>query len=102
MVAFSGNDVYVRVTADPTLRVEVPHTSESQRKLLLPGLDIHARTQRRVFEASRNIDNDFTAWQPALAVAVDVCIRDLAQSDVSANVHVPAVEIAVDVRLMPR
>src|SRR5262249_12145413 len=88
------------VAAEPALRVHVPDPVEPERHLPLPRLDTNASAQRLVLETTCDVHQDLTAWQPALTASVDVGVADRTQTQVAADVRVPGVEAAVDLRVV--
>ena len=58
-----------------------------------PGLDPDACPERLVLEAADDLDEDIALGQPPLAAAVDDRVRDGAEPDVAAHVHVPARQV---------
>src|SRR5262249_5363059 len=77
-----------------------PEPSEPKRHLALSGLDARPGAQRLVLEATSNVNQQFTTRQPAFAAAVDVGVADRTQAQVAADVRVPGVEAAVDLRVV--
>src|SRR5215472_16330199 len=89
--------MHVRVARPPPFRRHVSDAPDLQRQVSLTRLDPHSLPKRLVCEPARDIHDDVASWQPSLAGAVDVCVAALTQTDVTANVVMPAVEILRDV-----
>ena len=87
----------MRVARPPSFRSHVSDAPDPQRQVSLTRLDPHGLPERLVFEPARDVHDDVASWQPSLAGAVDIRVAALAQTDVTANVVMPAVEILRDV-----
>ena len=92
-----GQEVHMRVARIPACGCEIYVPSQAQGKVPLAGLDPDRLAQRFVLETPRDVDQHVTARKPALAGAVDVRVRRLAEAYVAADVLVPAAEVLVDV-----
>src|SRR5919204_3995651 len=87
----------VGVATEPPLRIHVRPAPQPQRELLLTRLDRDPLAQRLILIATRDVDQDLAARQPALTAAVDVGVRDLAKTKVAADVDVPGAQVRIDV-----
>jgi hypothetical protein len=87
----------VRVAGPPSFRSHVSDAADPQRQVSLTRLDPHGLPERLVFEPARDVHNDVAPRQPSLAGAVDIGVAALPQTDVTANVVMPAIEILRDV-----
>gem|GEM_PF-4111294 len=85
---------------EPALRVHVRPALEPQCQFALPRLDADLCPERFILEAARHIHQHLTARQPALTAPVNVCVRDLPQAQVAADVDVPGAEVRVKVIVM--
>ena len=86
----------MRVTREPALALEVRDAAHAHGQLAPAGLDLDPAAHGLVLEAAREIDRDPAERQPALALAVDVGVRGLAEAQVGADVEVPVAEVRVD------
>ncbi len=89
--AWTGSAHASRRTPARSRHIRVP--AQAQGQLPLTGLDPDRLAQRFVLETARDVDQHVTARKPALAGAVDVGVRRLAEAYVAADVVVPAAEV---------
>jgi hypothetical protein len=87
----------VRVTRPPSFRSQVSDAPDPQRQVPLTRLDPHGLPERLVFEPAGDFRDDVASRQPSLAGTVDIGVAALPETDVTANVVMPAAEILRDV-----
>src|SRR5687768_2998376 len=98
--ALGGEEVDVRVAAEVALAVKVLIPLDPKGQLPLSRLDLDFRAQRLVFVTARDVHDQFAARQPALALAVDVCVADLAEPYVPADIDMPGSQVRENVRVV--
>ena len=101
MTALCRKKVNVRIPAIPSPLVHVNPSLEAQSQFALSRFDLHPRPHRLILKSPGDIHNDLTARQPPLATTVNVRISDLSKPKIATNVNMPAIEIGIDLIVMP-
>ncbi len=98
--ALGGQEMHVGIPAEIPFRVLIGPSPEPQGEVALSWFDGDTLSNRLILESTCHVHVYFPPWQPALALTVDVCVGHLTQSHVAAHVHVPRLQVRIDVGMM--
>ena len=98
--AIAGKEVHMGIAGVPAASVSIRPSLQTQFKFALTRLDLKFRPQWLIFKSTRHVDLDSTRWQPPLARTIDIRIRNLIQTHITANIYMPRVMPSIEMAMV--